>query len=107
MPTEHFDSIKLGDLGTVTNPEKGKVFEGEYKVTGKKVKPTNPPSEVLSLESVRRRIQWIPGNVGEGRPEEFRPTDDPFSVCHELPASWFLPSAPAPAPAPAKAPAAK
>jgi hypothetical protein len=97
LPSEAFEYLKAGTVGTVKNTETGNVWQGEFVIIGKRVKGTTPPRELLTVESIAKRVQRIPGNLSEGRPDTFLPTEDAFERCEELPIEWFTPKADAPA----------
>jgi hypothetical protein len=105
MSSETFQNLKAGTVGTITNTETGNTWPGDFVIIGKRVKGTTPPRELLTVESIAKRVQRIPGNLAEGKPDTFVPTEDAFERCEELPIEWFTPKAEAPAPAPVSAPA--
>jgi hypothetical protein len=102
VSTSECTSIKLGMIGTVTNPETGQIWTGEYYVEGMRVIHSEPAKEVLTLASVRRLITKTPGYLIAKDPalQSYTPDrlevklDQPYTRCTDLNVSWFTPADP-------------
>jgi hypothetical protein len=101
-PSAHFKSLKIGQLGTVTNKMTGQRWEGDFYIEVISLTETDPPKELITVASVRRLVTKTPGHIIEKDPRLQPQTPDRLDVRldqpHErsagMPASWFTPSDP-------------
>jgi hypothetical protein len=94
--------LKIGMIGTVTNPTNGREWDGEFYVESLGTAETDPRKEQLTVASVRRLITRTPRPGIERDPaRQPQPTDhievrldQPDERCEGLAARWFTPADP-------------
>jgi hypothetical protein len=83
MPvSEHFKSLKVGQVGTVTNPSTGLRWAGDYYLEALSSAGRDGSPECVRVASVRR----LGGSVGK--------ISAPAERASGIPASWFAPHVP-------------
>jgi hypothetical protein len=98
-PSDHFTSLKIGMIGTVTNKMTGQKWAGDFYIEVISLTDTDPPKELVTVASVRRLVTKVPGHIIEKDLAKQPQAQDrfdvrldmPFERCEHMQASWFTP----------------
>ena len=87
-----FDALEVGAIGRVVNGENGTDWGRDYRISAKLQTSDEPPKEFLTVESVDRLVQTIPGTQDNPYPQVITHEDKPAERSERIPLKWFRPA---------------